>query len=352
MNSKHLLTPAGSGLHTVHTKQELKDHFQKKFYGSDPIRSYEQSFPDSSSKGPFVIGVPFDNGAGILRGANWGPLYLRSKLLESKDHWNDLGDIKVIPHLLHDSYLSEKKLNEIRTEIHGDDKDQKLPVSPLSICEFVAEDFFTNHKVPLLVLGGDHSITRPFAEKYIESHNNAAIIHFDAHTDLMEKRLGVDMCFATWAYHLSSKINDANRFIQLGIRSSGKNKSYWQQNTPVSQYWADEISNSNLQDIVEDIKVKLERSKVRRLYVSFDIDAIDQKLASMCGTPEPDGISPHFVILLLNALAQNYKIDVIDFVEVSPYSSFDRDQVVMRNSLQTAGQLVIKFFEILEEQCQ
>ncbi len=352
MSLNNILVPAGSGIHTVHTRQSAKANFQHQFYGDDILFSYNKSFPSSAdNNGPIVLGIPFDNGAGILRGCNWGPLFLRSKLLEAKKNWRDLGDIRVIPHLLHDSYLNQKKLNEIREGLYDNSSSIDFPVSPLSMCEYVAEHYFMNYSAPLFILGGDHSISRPFAENYIEKHSNAAIIHFDAHTDLMEKRLGIDMCFATWAYHVSSKIKDSNRFIQLGIRSSGKDKDHWEEHTHVTQIWANEIAEKPVDEILEAIVKKLDASGVKNLYISFDIDSIDQTLASMCGTPESGGITPHIVIQLIRELASRYKVDVIDFVELAPYTSFEIDPIVMRNSLQVAGQLAIKFYEILEEQC-
>ena len=51
----------------------------------------------------------------------------------------DIGDIKVIPHLLHDKYLNEETISECRNALYSDSQ-VELPVSPLSIAKKVCDE--------------------------------------------------------------------------------------------------------------------------------------------------------------------------------------------------------------------
>ena len=62
-----------------------------------------------------------------------------------------------------------------------------------------------------------------------------AIIHFDAHTDLLTERLGIDLCFGSWCTHILEDLNSPSHLVQLGIRSSGKTKSHWENTFGVKQ---------------------------------------------------------------------------------------------------------------------
>jgi agmatinase len=40
----------------------------------------------------------------------------------------------------------------------------------------------------------------------------------------MDERLGIDICFASWAYHMIDLLEKPSDLIQFGIRSSGQDK--------------------------------------------------------------------------------------------------------------------------------
>ena len=81
-----------------------------------------------------ILGIPSDNGGGIHRGANWGPLFLRESLISTRVNLKayDIGDIRVVPQLLHDKYLNDETIKSVRRALYQSDA-INLPVSPLSI---------------------------------------------------------------------------------------------------------------------------------------------------------------------------------------------------------------------------
>lgn len=322
---QELLTLPGNGVFTVNTAKEKKAELLKAYFGTTDIDKAKEKWLKKISAlnpdRPWVIGIPSDNGGGIQRGANWGPLILRQGLLEERKSFFDLGDVRVIPHLLHDKYLNEKTIQLCQKALYG--KINKLPVSPLSIAEKVMTEIYKKYpSAKILGFGGDHSTSYPLVKTWLESRKNikkAAIVHFDAHTDLLDRRLGIDLCFGTWTYHILDKLASSDHIIQVGIRSSGKTKKFWKDSLGVEQLWASEIKKWGVEKTYKKISKAFKKLDIEEIYVSFDIDALDEKYAAATGTPEKDGLSPVDCALLIKMLSQDFSITGADLMEVAPF---------------------------------
>jgi len=312
------LTFPGNGVHTVKTAREKKISLIKKLYNTESLDEaqnlWKESYQSFDQADICILGVPSDSGAGIVRGSNWGPLVLREKI---EQRYFDLGDVKVIPHLIDDRYLSEDALVDLQRKNYNG---KTLPVSALSILKDVSSTFFKNSKTKkLLSLGGDHSISRPLCESFLEHHKDVGILHFDAHTDLMEERLGISTCFATWAFHIAKLLDNQKKFIQIGIRSSGADKKHWESKIGLTQYWTKDVKTLGPEEIASKCIEQYKSLGVKKLYLSFDIDAIDMEYASATGTPEKDGLMPFECLVILNLISQEIPIIAADLVEVAPF---------------------------------
>ena len=321
------LCPPGNGVYTVHTASERKAVVHQSLYGTSDLDEVQKAWLSSldqleNNQKPCLLGATCDTGGGILRGTNWGPLYLRQSFETLQKRYFDIGDIRTIPHLLHDKYLNVETLQECRAALYGD-KNSELPVSPLSILADTAHTFFNQSEQSLITLGGDHSISYPMVSEWIKARRakgkKVAVIHFDAHTDLLDKRLGIDLCFGSWAYHCLDLLEKPSHMIQLGIRSSGYDKAHWESKLGVKQYWTQEIRNSGAQAIAQEICKQLKSDGIEELYLSFDIDALDTEYASSTGTPEDHGLFPHEACEIIETISEVSKFHSSDLVEVSPF---------------------------------
>src|SRR5262249_17829571 len=148
--------------------------------------------------------VPSDCGAGLVRGASYGPLALRAALLATDKGYRswaaregvvDVGDVAVIPHLLHDDMVNERQKAACRAALYpslAPPDAAGLPLAPLSIAERVVGPLLAlNPRLRILLVGGDHSVAWPVIAA-LGRHRRApwAIVHPDAHTDLLPERLG------------------------------------------------------------------------------------------------------------------------------------------------------------------
>ena len=354
---KNYLCPPGNGVFTVHTAKENKESLHTELYQTFDESEVNEMWIKSFSKLetnslPCLLGITCDTGGGIQRGANWGPLMIRSHIEHKADKYFDIGDIRTIPHLLHDKYLNEETIKNCQRSLYPSGE-SNLPVSALSIAEDFSEEFHNFFpKKSLLCLGGDHSVSYPIVKSWInfkrKQNTKVAIVHFDAHTDLMSERLGVDICFGSWAYHMIELLEKPDYLVQLGIRSSGQNKEYWENNLGVKQYWANELTvkNSIAQEIIDNFK----KEKIEEIYISFDIDALDSEYASATGTPEKGGLAPHQCIYVIEELSKNFKITGADLVEVAPFVQSNLKSNLSpepHTTLQSAQLIADKLLEVL-----
>jgi len=332
------LCAPGNGVYTVFTGKEKKEKLWQVLFNTWDIKQVEHEhqkklnahLAQSHSYSPvWLMGIPSDSGGGILRGANWGPLAIRETLIDQLYKKNiifDLGDIRVIPHLLHDKYLNEETIKNCRLALYQD-ASLCYPVSALSITEHVCRHLLTYGNGKILGLGGDHSCSYPLTLTYFEKcktlKKNAALIHFDAHTDLLDLRLGIDLCFGTWAYHILKALPSPAHLVQIGIRSSGQTKQHWENTLGIKQHWATEVKARGVKAISQDIIEHLKQRDVETLYITFDIDALDAEYASTTGTPEKNGLSPDQATLIIEQLAQHFLVGGADIMEVAPYTLAD-----------------------------
>jgi agmatinase len=328
---KLYMVPPGEGVFTVHTAAEKRMSLQKKMYGPEVVKenrvravweeSLKTTLPIAKT---VVVGICSDAGGGIQRGANWGPLYLRETLVNSKEDLRayDIGDVRVIPQLLHDKYLNEATIKSCRKSLYQNEA-INLPVSPLSIAYDFATGFHEQFPAKsLFMIGGDHSVSYPMVRAYLEAKKSqgkkVALIHFDAHTDLLEERMGIDICFGTWTSQIMPYLESPDHLVQIGIRASAKERTHWEKKFGHKQIWAHEVLNLGASAVADEIVVHLKRFGVEEIYISFDIDCLDASYAGATGTPEPHGLSPYEPMVIMQTLFENFKISGSDIVEIAP----------------------------------
>jgi agmatinase len=328
---KLYMTPPGEGVYTVHTGSEKRINLQKKMYGPEAVAAkkvraiWEESLTATLPLSKCVIfGIPSDSGGGIQRGANWGPLYLREALVNSRDQLKayDIGDVRVVPQLLHDKYLNEETIKNVRKSLYQSET-INLPVSPLSIAYDFAKNFHQQFpSKSIFMIGGDHSVSYPMVRAYLEAKKAAgkkvALIHFDAHTDLLEERMGIDICFGSWTSQIIPFLESPSHLVQIGIRASGSERGHWEKKFGHVQYWAQEVFDQGPSAIADEIVEHLKNLGVEEIYISFDIDCLDAEYAGATGTPETGGLSPHEPMVIMQTLFENFKITGSDMVEIAP----------------------------------
>jgi len=329
-----LLRPAGGGLFLVSTGRAEQLALQKTIYAAsneeEVGQKWRAALAEIAAAKVLILGAPSDVGAGFLRGANMGPQAIRRALLRAgppKPGVVDIGDVFVVPQLLHDDMLSEAQKQASARALYPQVEPRiaaGLPVSPLSILERALDLIFEIHPgVVPIVLGGDHSCAWPVSASLQRARVRAGeaarwgIVQVDAHTDLLEERLGVRYCFATWSYHASRLLAQPDHMVQVGLRASRYARAHWESTVGVRQFWADECKE-HPERALDDIVAHLRARNIETIYFSNDIDGTDEQFADATGTPEPDGLHPDFVLALIRRLGAEFRLCAGDVMEVAP----------------------------------
>jgi len=184
------LRPPGRGIYIHSTGEGYAAPLLKRLYGTDDPERAKRAWLRSLERIPaakvLLFGVPSDTGAGILRGANFGPLGVRRAYLDRYGAYPedvvDVGDIVCVPQLLHDEMLDDSQLQLTRHCLYPD-TDEPLPVSPLSITEETLEALFeVNDAVKIAMLGGDHGVTWPIVQAcHKRFGDDFGVLQIDAH---------------------------------------------------------------------------------------------------------------------------------------------------------------------------
>lgn len=171
------------------------------------------------------------------------------------------------------------------------------------------------------LLGGDHSTPLGYFKALAEKHEDYGILQLDAHCDLREAYEGFTYSHASIMYNALKEIPQIKKLVQVGIRdyssgeyeyirtNSSRVKTYFDRDIRFRQYEGETFKN-----IVDEIVDELPQ----KIYISFDIDGLDPKLAPNTGTPVQGGFETDQVYYLFNKILQKGKqIIGFDLVEVS-----------------------------------
>ena len=153
-------------------------------------------------------------------------------------------------------------------------------------------------------LGGEHLLTLPLYRAAVETHPNVVIVQFDAHLDMRNNYLGVELSHATVMRRISDIVNPS-RILQVGQRSGTREEYQFSESLGLIR--ASTVSAGEIRNWVGD----------RPLYVTVDLDVLDPSVLPGTGTPEPGGVSFQTLQTWLTGLAGCHWIGW-DVMELSP----------------------------------
>jgi agmatinase len=158
----------------------------------------------------------------------------------------------------------------------------------------------------LTFFGGEHSVSIGVIKAFYEKYPDISILHIDAHSDLRPEYHGTPYNHACALYDASKHTN----LVQVGIRSMD----------------TVEIPHLNREKcfFAEDIYGKTDWMQKaidilgEKVYISFDLDALDPSIMPATGTPEPGGLLWNPTIQFLKMVFQQRNVLGFDLVELAP----------------------------------
>ncbi|MDF3032543.1 MAG: putative agmatinase [Nitrososphaeraceae archaeon] len=187
--------------------------------------------------------------------------------------------------------------------------------------------YYDAQKKPVII-GGEHTLSY-YSIKAL-ADERPLVIHFDAHRDMKKVYDNMRMCHTTPFYHLIKEGHISGEdIIQIGIRQGDS-----EENTIAEQSG---VTTFDAWSIHEDMKPVLSHlnktTRNRKIYITFDIDVYDLPYVPCTGTPEPFGLNPFQVILILKSIDKSADLIGLDMVEVSARLSDYREGALATHTL-------------------
>jgi formiminoglutamase len=173
----------------------------------------------------------------------------------------------------------------------------------------------------LFLVGGDHSITAPSIKALSKHRGNQpiGIIHFDAHHDMRNLQDGGPTNGTPFRTLLEEKVIDPRRLVQIGLRNFSNAKAYTQfaRNHGVTLYTARKVATLGIAQVLSDAWRIVSRDDAA-VYVSFDMDVLDQTYAPGVPAPGPGGMTVWDACTAMEELGQRQQVVAFDWVCADP----------------------------------
>jgi formiminoglutamase len=262
----------------------------------------------NGEKGEFgLVGVPFSKPSISHSGASFAPGTIREALqsysaysgeesLELTDRILDFGDVMMDP-----------------TDVIGNHK---------RVEDGLTDVFATSAANNWMILGGDHSISYGSIKGFAKG-KKVGVIQFDAHHDLRNTEDGGPTNGTPFRRLLEDQVINGEHLVQIGIRDFTNAFAYdeYAKQHGVTVYTMKDIENMTLIKIMEKEMQRLSE-ETDCLYVSVDMDVLDQAFAPGCPAIGPGGMDSKTLLNGILFAGKQEKVKALDIVEIDPTMDF------------------------------
>jgi len=173
-----------------------------------------------------------------------------------------------------------------------------------------------------IIIGGDHSLmymtVRGIADVY--GRGKVGVIHFDAHVDAEAVGIGHILTHGSPVRLLIEEGHvKGENFVQIGLRGwmIGPHLIEWMRKHKINSHFMAEIEKDGWDKVMEGALKEAKSGGVEKIFISFDIDAMDPGVAPAAASPEANGLTPREVFPILRALAIQNEIVGMEMVEIN-----------------------------------
>jgi agmatinase len=265
----------------------------RELYTSSPavFSGLQKSFTEASY---VVLGVPFDVTSTYRTGARFAPLAIREASLNIETY----------------SFRSKYDIEDISMHDLGDLNVTSETQETLKRLEHVTKEILAAKKTPVLI-GGEHTITLGAVRAM---GKDFAMVDFDAHMDLRDEYMNLKTSHTTFMRRINEQAKPC-RIIEVGTRAVCKEEMNYAKRAGIDFITTQQIREEGVKETADRINRLL--SKVKRIYLTVDLDVLDPGFVPAVQNPEPDGLCSHMFYDLLSMICDK-RIVAFDVVEVTP----------------------------------
>ncbi|MEO0202590.1 MAG: arginase family protein [candidate division WOR-3 bacterium] len=171
-----------------------------------------------------------------------------------------------------------------------------------------------------IFIGGDHSITYVIFKAL--NFKNCLIINLDKHFDIRDWSLDNISSGTSFSRLLDEKIIKPEQLIEIGILDFYNSEYLFQK---ARNYGFDFIRmldlKSNFKSSAKKIIDKI--SNFESIYLSIDIDVMDNSICPGSSASSPFGLKQEEIIRIIDLILKTKKLKALDIVETNPLVDFD-----------------------------
>ncbi|MBU1613413.1 agmatinase [Patescibacteria group bacterium] len=265
----------------------------KNFLGLD------SPFSDFEFAKSVILPVPYDATTSIKSGTRNGPEEIIRAAYLLEEYEEELGT-RPCQHGIH-------TLNEIEPDLRG-------PNKMVERIYGVWKELLKDEKF-VLMLGGEHTVSGGAVKALKEKHESFSVLQLDAHADIRDNYEGTEFNHACAANQM---IKYADNIVQVGIRCVAPEELDNIKNFKDRLHivYAKDVNHEYVKDKkwIEKVIDKLGD----KVYLSFDLDALDPSIMPAVGTPLPGGLGYYQSLELIKRVFETKEVIGADLVELCP----------------------------------
>ncbi|WP_049968848.1 formimidoylglutamase [Haloferax prahovense] len=249
-----------------------------------------------------LVGEPYDGAVIGRRGAREGPAAIRRALAGVKTHHFDEGPVAGVA-----------DLGDLPVEAYNDADDPENHVADVqAIVADEAAAVYERGALPVF-LGGDNSLTVGNVTPLLGGDDSVGVVSFDAHLDCREPADGPT---SGTPYR---QLFDAglDRLAVVGARHFETSTAYadFLRESGGTILTADEVGRGPVEtaDFALDALAACDR-----VFVSLDVDVLDQTAAPGASAPTPGGVTTRELFSMLRRVAADPRVVGFEVVECAP----------------------------------
>ena len=168
-------------------------------------KNFIGSSDDFDSSNIVMLGMPFDGTCTNRPGTRFAPQQIRVESVGIEEY----------------SVYFDKELSELGFYDAGDlELPFGAPKEALDVIEKNTDEIYSCNK-KILGIGGEHLVTLGTIKGLLKHHKDIAVVQFDAHADLRENYLDIELTHSGVMRQIANLIGFEN-IMQIGIRSGEK----------------------------------------------------------------------------------------------------------------------------------
>ncbi|MFD1019821.1 formimidoylglutamase [Thalassobacillus hwangdonensis] len=170
-----------------------------------------------------------------------------------------------------------------------------------------------------IMLGGDHGVSFPSIHAFQKKFGRVGILQWDAHHDVRNLDDGGRTNGTPFRSLIEGGVIRGEDLVQIGIRDYSNAAAYddYCEEKGIHVYTMDDLDQQGILQVVEKELQRL-ADQVDVIYLSVDMDAVDQAFAPGCPAIGPGGFTSRELLSSVRAAAMHEKVKAMDIVEIDP----------------------------------